>query len=91
MLKDLSLNDCIPKLKENEIAETDVFFELDDDKLIELLDIKTEGKKFRFKQKMKHVKEKHEKEKAKREMAEDISEVVMAKFEVLKKKSSIVF
>ncbi len=89
MLKDLSLNDCIPKLKEHEIGENNIFFELDDDKLIELLDIQTEGKKYRFKQKIKQVKEKHEKDKAKREIVEDITEVVIAKFELLKKKSTI--
>lgn len=44
------------------IEDPEIFFSLEDSKLIELLDIKTEGKKFKFTQKMKEVKEKHEKE-----------------------------
>lgn len=52
MLKGLGLSESVPKLKEHEIAENEVFFELDADKLIELLDVKTEGKKMRFKDKL---------------------------------------
>lgn len=89
MLKSLGLAEAIPKLKENEINETEVFFELEDSKMIELLDIKTEGKKFRFKEKIKQVKEKHEKAKAKLQLAEDMSEIVSETFEKLQKKASI--
>jgi hypothetical protein len=91
MLKSIGLADSIPKLKENEITETDVFFELDEGKLIELLDIKTEGKKYRFKEKIKEVKEKHEKAKAERQLAEDVSEIVSETFEKLQKKATIIF
>ena len=89
MLKSLGLNESIPKLKENEIQEPEIFFDLDDDKIIELLDIKTEGKKFRFKEKMKEVKEKHEKAKAKKQLADEMSEIVSETFEKLQKKASI--
>ena len=89
ILKSLGLSDVIPKLKENEINEPEVFFELDDGKLIELLDIKTEGKKYRFKEKIKQVKEKHEKAKAKKLLAEEMSEVVTETFEKLTKKATI--
>lgn len=41
MLKSIGLHDCIPKLKENEISDPEIFFELTDDDLIGLLDIKT--------------------------------------------------
>lgn len=67
MLKSIGLTENIPKLKECEIAEPEIFFELTDDIIITCLDIKTEGKKFRFKEKMKEIKEKHEKAKAKKE------------------------
>ena len=70
MLKSISLTACIPKLKEQEIAEPDVFFELSEDTLISALGIETEGKKWRFKEKMKEIKEKHEKAKAKKEQEE---------------------
>ena len=89
MLRSLGLAEAIPKLKENEIQETEVFFELEESKMIELLDIKTEGKKFRFKEKIKQVKEKHEKAKAKLQLAEDMSEIVSETFEKLQKKASI--
>ena len=91
MLRSLSFLDSIPKLKEHEILEPEVFFELEPDKLIELLEIKTEGKKHRFKEKIKQVKEKHEKAKAKRELAEDMSEIVSETFEKLQKKATIQF
>lgn len=61
MLKGLGLSESIPKLKEKEIGEPEVFFELGADALIGILDIKTEGKKFRFKEKIKEIMEKHEK------------------------------
>jgi hypothetical protein len=89
MLRSLGLSEAIPKLKENDIQETEVFFELEDSKMIELLDIKTEGKKYSFKEKIKQVKEKHEKAKAKLQLAEDMSEIVSETFEKLQKKASI--
>jgi len=91
MLKGLGLGECLPKLKEHEIAELEMFFQLEDDKIIELLEIKTEGKKLRFKDKMKEVKDKHEKAKAKKETKDDLSEVVTETFELLKRRSSILF
>jgi len=92
MLRSLSFLDSLPKLKEHEIQEPEVFFELEPDKLIELLEIKTEGRKHRFKEKIKQVKEKHEKAKAKRELAEEMSsEIVSETFEKLQKKTSIQF
>ncbi len=91
MLRSLGFIDSIPKLKENEIHEPEIFFELDEGKMIELLDIKTEGKKHRFKDKIKQVKEKHEKEKAKKLLAEEMSEIVSETFEKLQKKATIVF
>jgi SpoVK/Ycf46/Vps4 family AAA+-type ATPase len=83
MLKSLGFSESIPKLKENEIHEPEIFFGLDDDKIIELLEIKTEGKKFRFKEKMKEIKDKHEKAKAKKQLAEEMSEIVSETFEKL--------
>lgn len=61
--------------------------------MIELLEIKTEGKKMRFKDKIKEIKDIHEKEKAKKEAAkDDVIEVVAAeKFELLQKKSTIIY
>lgn len=67
MLKKLGLHESIAKLKETEIGDPEIFFELSEDALIGLLDIKTEGKKFRFKETMKEIKEKHEKSLAKKE------------------------
>lgn len=90
MFKSIGLTENIPKLKENEIADPEVFFELSEDTIITCLDIKTEGKKYKFKEKMKEIKEKHEKSKAKKEQ-EDIMEVVGETFELLQKKSSIIF
>ena len=90
MLKSLGLSDCIPKLKEKEISEPEIFFEFDADTLIGHLEIKTEGKKFRFKEKMKEILEKHEKAKAKQEQ-EEISEIVGEAFESLQKKVSVTF
>jgi len=89
LLKSLGLSESLPKLKENEINDPELFFELEDGKLIELLDIKTEGKKYRFKEKIKQVKEKHEKAKAKKLLAEEMSEVVTETFEKLTKKATI--
>lgn len=70
-LKGLGLSESIPKLKEHEIAEPEIFYELSEDKIIELLDIKTEGKKIHFKDKLKEIKEKHEKALAKKAALED--------------------
>lgn len=70
MLKSIGLAACIAKLKEAEITEPDIFFELSEDTLIGCLGIETEGKKWRFKDKMKQIKEKHEKAKAKKEQEE---------------------
>ena len=90
MLKELGLHDSIPKLKEHEIADPELFFELDSGKLTNLLDIKTEGKKHRFTERVKEVKEKHEKAKAKKEACEDL-DVAIETFEKLQKKSTIIF
>ena len=90
MLKSIALADTIPKLKECEISDPEVFFELSEDTIITCLDIKTEGKKFKFKEKMKEIKEKHEKAKAKKEH-DEILEIVGETFELLQKKSTIVF
>jgi hypothetical protein len=90
MLKGIGLGENIPKLKEAEVQEPEVFFELGEDTLITILDIKTEGKKFRFKSKMKEIKEKHEKAKAKKEQ-DDMSEIILETFEKLQKKASIVY
>lgn len=54
------------------------------------LGIETEGKKHRFKEKLKQIKEKHEKLKAKQQQ-EDISEIIGETFEKLQKKLSVVF
>mmetsp|Transcript_8419 Transcript_8419/g.6280 ORF Transcript_8419/g.6280 Transcript_8419/m.6280 type:complete len:87 (-) Transcript_8419:6-266(-) len=61
MLKSIGLKEVIPKLKEKDLTEAEVFFELDVGDLISALDIKTEGKKLKFKEKLKEVKERHEK------------------------------
>ena len=71
VLKSLGLQECIPKLKEHEISSPDIFYSLKDDKLFTLLEIKTAGKKFRFSEKIKEIKEKHEKELAKLAQKED--------------------
>jgi hypothetical protein len=51
--------------------------------MIELLEIKTEGRKMRFKDKIKEVKEKHEKAMAKKEAVEEGEDVVKESFEAL--------
>ena len=89
LLKSIGLAENVPKLKECEIAEPEVFFELSEDTIIGCLDIKTEGKKYRFKEKLKEVKDKHEKAKAKKE--EEMSEIVGETFEQLQKKASVIF
>ena len=61
MMKSIGLTEFIPKLKEKEINEPEVFFELEVDTIITCLEIKTEGKKYKFKEKVKDIKEKHEK------------------------------
>jgi hypothetical protein len=67
LFKKIGIHEAVPKLKENDISEPEIFFDLTEDKLIEVLDIKTEGKKLRFKQAMKEIKDKHEKALAKKE------------------------
>lgn len=90
MLKSINLAECIPLLAEKEISEPDVFFELGADTLIGLLDIKTEGKKYRFKKKMQEIIKKHDKVEALKEQ-DDICEVVEQAFEMLQKKNSVIF
>lgn len=90
MLKSIGLAGCIAKMKEAEIAEPDVFFDLDEATLATCLGIETEGKKFRFNEKVKEVKEKHEKAKAKKEH-EEMSEIIGETFEKLQKKLSVVY
>ena len=77
-------------MKEAEIQDPDVFFELDEGTQISCLGIETEGKKFRFKEKMKEVKEKHEKLKAKKEQ-DDMSEIIGEAFEKIQKKLSVIY
>lgn len=48
ILKTLGLGDSIPKLKEHEINTPAVFWNIEVDKIITVLDVKTEGKKFRL-------------------------------------------
>ena len=89
MLRTIGLADCIPKLKENEVAEPEVFYELSEDTLITALDIKTEGKKYRFKQQLKEIKDKHTKNLAKKQ--DDIAEIVGETFEMLQRNASIIY
>ena len=70
-MKSVGLQDCIPKLKEQESGAPEIFYSLKDDQIFSLLDIKTEGKKFRLSEKIKEIKEKHEKEFAKLDKNED--------------------
>jgi len=67
MLKSIGLAEFIPKLKEKEINEPEVFFELESDVIIGILEITTEGKKYKLREKVKEIKEKHEKSIAKKE------------------------
>ncbi len=57
----LSLEEYIPKLKEHQIMESEVFFELTDCKLFEVLEIKKPGVKYRLTKKIKEIKDHHEK------------------------------
>ena len=59
--------------------------------MIELLEIKTEGRKMRFKDKIKDVKEKHEKAMAKKEAVEEGEDVVKESFEALQRKATVIF
>lgn len=90
MLKSIGLAECIAKMKEAEIADPDIFFDLEEGTLTTCLGIETEGKKFRFKEKMKEIKEKHEKAKAKKEQ-EEMSEIIGETFEKLQKQISVVY
>ncbi len=93
LLTDLGFGDFVPKLKEHEIESPELFFELDDDTVISLLEIKTEGKKFRYKQKMKQVKDDHEKRLA--ELEEEKQKKLLGgyneSFELLQRKSTVRF
>lgn len=89
-MKDIGFEEFIPKLAEHDIADPEIFFGLSDDDIISNFDIKIEGKKYRFKRKMKELKEKHEKKLA------EIEEEKMRwrngeSFELLKKRSTLVF
>ena len=64
VLKSIGLSECIAKLKEEKLEKPELFFDLDDDPLIGFLGIETEGKKFRFKEKMKEIRDAHAKEAA---------------------------
>ena len=77
-------------MKEKEINDPEIFFELGADALVGILEIKTEGKKYKFKKKMEEIVKKHEKAQAKKEQ-DDMSEVVDGAFEALQKKVSIIF
>lgn len=92
MLKSLGFQDSIPKLKEQDIADPEIFYSLKDDKIFTLLDIKTEGKKFKLSEKIKEIKEKHEKELAKLALTEDSAEAMpLMTYEAIKKKATSVF
>jgi len=91
LLKEVGLNENIPKLKENEIDQPEIFFEICEGQLCSLLDIKTEGKKFRFKEKIKEVKDKHEKAKAKKAQMEEVLDIAGNTFETLQKKQTVTF
>ena len=87
-MKSLGLQDSIPKLKEQDIASPEIFYSLSDDKIFSLLDIKSEGKKFKLSEKIKEVKEKHEKELTQLAQNEDSGETMKSVlFEALKKKA----
>ena len=88
MLKSIGLSETIPKLKEALLTDPAIFFEIEQDKLMEALDIKTHGKKYKFKKKLEEVKKKHEEAMAKRD-EEEISEVVESAFVALQKKISV--
>jgi hypothetical protein len=90
MLKDIGFAQCIPKLKEADISDPEIFFELDEGTIFSCLGIETEGKKHRFKERLQEIKEKHEKALAKKEH-EELSEVVGETFEKLQKKVTVVF
>lgn len=90
MLKDIGFAQCILKLKEAEITDPEIFFDLDEGTVLSCLGIETEGKKFRFKEKLKEIKEKHEKAMSKKEQ-EEVSEVVGETFEKLQKQVTVVF
>ena len=92
VLKSLGLQESIPKLKEHEIASPEIFYSLKDEKIFSLLEIKTEGKKFRFSEKIKEIKAKHEKELAKLALNEDSGETkTTATYEALRKKAKSIF
>lgn len=92
ILKSLGFQDCIPKLKEQDIADPDTFYNLKEDKIFSALDIKTEGKKFKLSEKIKEIKEKHEKELAKLALSEDSAEKMPSMtYEAIKKKATSVF
>ena len=92
ILKSLGFQESITKLKEQEIADPEIFYSLADDKICTLLDIKTEGKKFRLSEKIKEIKAKHEKELAKLALNEDSAETLPSMtYEALKKKASNIF
>ena len=90
MLKSIGLGECWAKLKEAQINDPDIFFELKEDDLIGDMDLKTEGKKFIFKEKMKKVKDEHEKALAAKEQG-DMAEAVEETFEQLRKMQSVTF
>lgn len=93
-MTDIGFGDFIPKLKEHQIDEPEVFFNLSEDTMIELLEIKTEGKKFRLKKALTKIKADHDKklaeieeEKIKRKMGL----IGLETFESLQKKSSVTY
>lgn len=90
ILKSIGMAQCIPKLKEAEINDPEIFFELSEDTVITCLGIETEGKKYRFKEKIKEVKEKHEKIKAKREQ-QLMNDTTGETFEKIQKKLTVIF
>ncbi len=88
----MGFQESIPKLKEHDIADPEIFYSLADDKIFTLLDIKTEGKKFRLSEKIKEIKAKHEKQLAKLALNEDSAEnLPTMTYEALKKKATSVF
>ena len=65
LLKSVNLTECLSKVKEEQITKPELFFDIKEEELLKILDIKTEGKKFKLQQKIKEIKERHEKDLAK--------------------------
>jgi len=60
--KDYNASDCINKLQKEDLNDSELFFKVPLDKLMEILDIKAEGKKHKVEKKITELREKLEKE-----------------------------